>query len=84
MKHVKLPGYIAVNDDMAVGLVTYRIDGHDPESVTLDYWWKNNCYPILRIAPEAMVQSNFGNPTYSRKQSRLAILGSVTNVCIIS
>jgi hypothetical protein len=74
MKHVKLPGYVAMNDDMAVGLVTYRKDGYDPESVTLDCRRKNSCYPLLGIAPEAMVQLNFGNPTYSRKLSILTIL----------
>jgi ribosomal protein S18 acetylase RimI-like enzyme len=34
----ELPGFIAVQEDKPVGLVTYRIDGGECEIVTMDSW----------------------------------------------
>ena len=37
----KLPGFVALYDRKEVGLVTYRVDGHSCELVTLDSWREN-------------------------------------------
>jgi N-acetylglutamate synthase-like GNAT family acetyltransferase len=37
----ELPGFVAMYDNQAVGLATYRISGHECELVTLDSWQEN-------------------------------------------